>query len=270
MNTTYRQKASEIYKDWHVIDAAGRPLGRVASEAATLLRGKHKPTFEPHLDAGDFVIVVNASRVVVTGRKAGQNRYYRHSGYPGGLKSRSYTEQLEKFPEKVIEQCVWGMLPKGSLGEQIIKHLKVYRGPTHPHQSQVTGSERAKEARVQAAAGLAAAPASPPIRLRMKVQRPAAPLDASEAAPVEQAPAPPVAEIAVEAPPPAQDVDVPAGSAPDEASAEAPKRTPRRKTAEPAAAVEPSATGLEAAAEEKPKRTRRRAAPAESEEKGDA
>jgi large subunit ribosomal protein L13 len=150
MNTTVRLKASEIYKDWHVIDAANRPLGRVATEAATLLRGKHKPAFEPHLDAGDFVIVVNASKVRVTGAKGEQRRYYRHSGYPGGLKSRTYTEQMARFPDRVIEQAVWGMLPGGPLGEKMLKHLKVYAGPNHPHASQIAFTEKARAARSEA------------------------------------------------------------------------------------------------------------------------
>ena len=158
MNTTVRIKQSQVYKDWHVIDAAGRPLGRVATEAAYLLKGKHKPTYEPHLDDGDFVIVVNASQVRVTGRKSEQITYYRHSGYPGGLKSRSYNEQMEKFPERVLEQAIWGMLPKGPLGKAMFKHLKVYRNANHPHQSQVVGSDKAKAARDAAAAESATAP----------------------------------------------------------------------------------------------------------------
>lgn len=147
MNTTVRLKASEISKDWVVIDAAGRPLGRVATEIATLLRGKHKPTFERHLDGGDFVIVINAAKVELTGAKDIQNKYYRHSGYPGGLSERPYLEQLARFPDRVIKSAVWGMLPKGTLGESMLKHLKVYSGPNHPHQSQITGSEKAKAAR---------------------------------------------------------------------------------------------------------------------------
>ena len=150
MNTTVRIKASEIYKDWHVIDAAGRPLGRVATEAATLLRGKHKPTYEPHLDDGDFVIVINAAQVRVTGRKAEQIKYYSHSGYPGGLKTRSYEDQLARFPERVLEKAIWGMLPGGPLGEKMFKHLKVYKTAHHPHQSQLAGSQKAKEAREEA------------------------------------------------------------------------------------------------------------------------
>ena len=149
---TVRMKASEITKDWRVVDAAGRPLGRVASEVAALLRGKHKPTFEPHLDGGDFVIVINASQVRLSGRKAEQMVYYRHSGYPGGLKSRGFAEQLERHPTRVIEQAVWGMLPDGPLGKKMLRHLKVYGGPKHPHEAQVTGSARASEARKAALA----------------------------------------------------------------------------------------------------------------------
>ncbi|MGI8925898.1 MAG: 50S ribosomal protein L13 [Tepidiformaceae bacterium] len=165
MNTTVRMKVSQIYKDWHVIDAAGRPLGRVATEAATLLRGKHKPTYEPHLDDGDFVIIVNAAQVRVTGRKSEQIKYHTHSGYPGGLKTRSYADQLAKFPERVLERAVWGMLPGGSLGEAIFRHLKVYRGINHPHQSQITGSERARATREALAAETVLA-TKKPARLR--------------------------------------------------------------------------------------------------------
>src|SRR5262249_20104630 len=139
--------ASEIYKDWRVIDAAGRPLGRVATEAATYLRGKHKPTYEPHLDDGDFVIVINAGQVRVTGNKAEQIKYHSHSGYPRGLRTRTFVDEFARYPERVIERAVWGMLPGGTLGESMIKHLKVYRGAHHPHQSQVTGSDRARAAR---------------------------------------------------------------------------------------------------------------------------
>lgn len=154
MNTTVRLKASEIYKDWHVIDAADRALGRVASEAATLLRGKHKPTFEPHLDMGDFVIVINASKVRVSGAKATQIKYYRHSGYPGGLKSRTYAEQMARFPDRVIEQAIWGMLPDGPLGKKMLKHLKVYAGPNHPHASQIAFTEKAQATRADATEAL--------------------------------------------------------------------------------------------------------------------
>ena len=166
MNTTVRMKASEIYKDWHVIDAAGRPLGRVATEAAILLRGKHKPTYEPHLDDGDFVIIINAAQVKVTGRKAEQIKYHTHSGFPGGLHTRSYSDQLAQHPERVLEKAVWGMLPGGPLGEAIFRHLKVYKGAHHPHESQVTGSARAQAARLEARDGIALQPRKAPPRLR--------------------------------------------------------------------------------------------------------
>ena len=141
MTSTIRGKAGDIRKEWHVIDAEGRSLGRVASEVASLILGKHKPTFEPHLDDGDFVIVINASSVRMTGRKAEQNRYYRHSGYPGNLRERTWAEQMERRPEFVIENAVYGMLPKGSLGHRLRRHLKVYAGSDHPHQSQLTSKQ---------------------------------------------------------------------------------------------------------------------------------
>lgn len=147
MNTTVRIKASQINKDWHVLDAEGVPLGRIATQAATLLRGKHKPTFEPHLDCGDFVIIVNAEKVTVSGAKVQEKLYYRHSGYPGGLRSRTFEQEHARFPDRAVRRAIWGMLPKGSLGESILNHLKVYAGPDHPHQSQVVGSERVRAER---------------------------------------------------------------------------------------------------------------------------
>ncbi len=152
MTATVRRKASEISKAWHVVDAAGRPLGRIASEVAVLLRGKHKPTYEPHLDDGDFVIIVNAREVRLSGRKAEQKVYFRHSGYPGNLRKRTFAEQMARRPERVLERAVWGMLPKGPLGKHMRRHLKIYAGPDHPHQSQVAGSLRAQEATARAEA----------------------------------------------------------------------------------------------------------------------
>lgn len=137
---TYSPRAAEITRRWHVVDAAGRPLGRVASEIASLLRGKHKPTFVEHLDVGDFVVVVNAEQVILTGRKDEQKTYYRHSGYHGGIKETSYQRMLQNAPERIIEKAVWGMIPKTRLGRTQIRHLKVYRGPDHPHEAQVRGS----------------------------------------------------------------------------------------------------------------------------------
>ena len=153
MTATVRRRASELRKDWHVVDAAGRPLGRVASEVAVLLRGKHKPDFEPHLDGGDFVIIVNAGKVRLSGRKAEQKVYYRHSGYPGNLRRRTFAEQMARRPELVLERAVRGMLPKGPLGKRLRRHLKVYPGPDHPHEAQVTGSLRAREAAAEREAG---------------------------------------------------------------------------------------------------------------------
>jgi large subunit ribosomal protein L13 len=133
---TYSPKASEITRAWHVIDAEGMVLGRVCTEAARLLRGKHKPVFAPHLDTGDHVIIVNADKVVLTAGKAERNQVHRYSGYPGGLKSQSYGEFLARRPADAIRHSVKGMLPKGPLGRRMVRKLKVYPGPTHPHAAQ--------------------------------------------------------------------------------------------------------------------------------------
>ena len=133
---TYTPKAGEIQHDWYVIDAAGLTLGRLASQIASVLRGKHKPTYSPHMDCGDFVIVVNAHKIRVTGRKLDQKFYYRHSGYPGGLKAISLRDQLDRHPDRVIQLAVRGMLPKNRLGRQMIKKLKIYATPDHTHEAQ--------------------------------------------------------------------------------------------------------------------------------------
>ncbi|RPI91929.1 MAG: 50S ribosomal protein L13 [Chloroflexi bacterium] len=133
---TYTPKPEDIQREWLVVDAKGQTLGRLASQIAHLLRGKHKPMFSPHMDVGDFVIVINCEKVRVTGRKLDQERYYWHSGYPGGIKSRTMREQLDRFPERVIEAAVRGMLPKNKLGRQMIKKLKIYAGDSHPHEAQ--------------------------------------------------------------------------------------------------------------------------------------
>ena len=133
---TFSPKAGDIQHQWHVIDASDVVLGRLASHAAILLRGKHKPIFAPHVDTGDFVIVVNAEKVALSGRKLEQKKAYRHSGYPGGLREVAYSDLLEKHPERVIEKAVRGMLPKNSLGRSMLRKLKVYAGPDHPHQAQ--------------------------------------------------------------------------------------------------------------------------------------
>ena len=133
---TFTAKTAEIERRWYVIDADGQTLGRLASKIAPILRGKHKPTFTPHLDCGDFVIVVNVEKVHVTGRKLDQKFYYRHSEYPGGLRSVNLRDQLERHPDRVLLSAVRGMLPKNKLGRQMIKKLKLYAGTDHPHQAQ--------------------------------------------------------------------------------------------------------------------------------------
>ena len=133
---TFSLKNSEVSRDWVVFDASGKILGRFATKIADKLRGKDKPTFTPHVDGGDFVVVINADKVKVTGNKAEQKKYYKHSLYPGGLKEKSYKEVLESTPERIIENAVKGMLPKNKLGKSIIKKLKVYSGSEHPHESQ--------------------------------------------------------------------------------------------------------------------------------------
>jgi large subunit ribosomal protein L13 len=133
---TYSAKAHEIQREWYVVDASGQTLGRLATRIASVLRGKHKPIYTPHVDCGDFVIVINADKVRVTGRKMDQKFYYRHSGYPGGLKQISLRDQLDRHPDRVIRLAVRGMLPKNRLGRQMIKKLKVYAMPDHPHQAQ--------------------------------------------------------------------------------------------------------------------------------------
>jgi len=133
---TFTQKQEEIERDWYVVDAEGETLGRLASRIAPILKGKHKPIYTPHLDCGDFVVIVNAEKVRVTGRKLDQKLYHRHSGYPGGLKSISLRDQLNRYPERVLQAAIRGMLPKNKLGRRMIKKLKVYAGDAHPHEAQ--------------------------------------------------------------------------------------------------------------------------------------
>ena len=133
---TFSLKSTEVVRDWVVFDASDKVLGRFATKIADKLRGKDKPTYTPHVDGGDFVVVINADKVKVTGNKAEQKKYYKHSLYPGGLKEKSYKELLESNPERIIENAVKGMLPKNKLGKSIIKKLKVYSGSEHPHESQ--------------------------------------------------------------------------------------------------------------------------------------
>lgn len=136
MKTTKSIREQDLQRDWFVVDAQGQTLGRLASRVATILRGKHRPEYTPHVDCGDYVIIVNAEKVHTTGRKMTQKKYYRHSGYPGGIKEVTLRDQLQKFPERVLEYAVKGMLPKNRLGRRMFKKLKVYAGPNHPHEAQ--------------------------------------------------------------------------------------------------------------------------------------
>lgn len=136
MRTTFMANAQNIERKWYVIDAEGQTLGRLASEVASILRGKHKPTYTPHVDTGDHVILLNASKIQLTGNKLNDKIYYRHSLHPGGLKTRTALEMRTNYPERMLEQAIKGMLPKNSLGRQIAKKLHVYAGSEHPHQAQ--------------------------------------------------------------------------------------------------------------------------------------
>ena len=136
MNKTYLPNQETVERDWYVVDAADQRLGRLATEIAMVLRGKNKPQFTPFMDAGDFVIVVNAEKVVVTGKKSSQKLYRRHSGRPGGMKTETFEHLQGRLPERIIEKAVKGMLPKNNLGRQLFKKLKVYAGSTHPHSAQ--------------------------------------------------------------------------------------------------------------------------------------
>jgi large subunit ribosomal protein L13 len=133
---TYYPKSGEVTRDWYLVDANGQSLGRLATKIAGVLLGKGKPTFTPGVDTGDYVVVVNAERVQVTGNKMEEKIYYRHSGYPGGLKSITLRDQLARYPDRVLRRAVWGMLPHNKQGRRLIKNVKIYAGPDHPHEAQ--------------------------------------------------------------------------------------------------------------------------------------
>ena len=137
LQKTFTPRPGDIDRSWWLVDATGLPLGRVASEVATLLRGKHKPTFAPHMDMGDHVIIVNAAKVAITGAKADQTKYYRHSGYPGGLTEATFRQEMARHPDRVVEKAVKGMLPRNRLGRAMASKLKVYAGAEHPHAGQM-------------------------------------------------------------------------------------------------------------------------------------
>ena len=134
--STFMAKKEEVQRDWYVIDASGKPLGRLATKIAMILRGKHKPIYTPHVDTGDYVIVVNADKVILTGKKMDDKMYYHHTGYPGGIKTQNFRTLINKNPEKVVYKAVWGMLPHNALGRKMIKKLKIYAGEKHPHEAQ--------------------------------------------------------------------------------------------------------------------------------------
>jgi large subunit ribosomal protein L13 len=136
VKTTISARAQDVQRDWYVVDAQGLTLGRLATRVATILRGKHKPIYTPHVDCGDYVIVINAEQIHTTGQKLNQKKYYRHSNYPGGLKEVSLRDQLQKFPDRVLEAAIRGMLPKNRMGRQMFRKLKIYPGPRPPHEAQ--------------------------------------------------------------------------------------------------------------------------------------
>jgi large subunit ribosomal protein L13 len=256
--------ASDIYKDWHVVDAADQPLGRVASEVAKLVVGKHKPTYEPHLDDGDYVIVLNAAKVRVTGRKREQMVYYRHSGYPGGLKSRSYDQQMERFPETILERAINGMLPKGSLGQQMRRHVKIYAGAEHPHHGQMAAMEKAvAERQTTAAEALNKSITSPkpPPRLR-PLAVPQGTVAAEPAPAVEEKPKPKRRTAKKKADEAAVVVEADAGTEVEE-KPKPKRRTAKKKADEAAVVVEADAgTEVEEKPKPKPRTTKKKAAEA--------
>ncbi len=134
--TTFSMKSKDIKRDWYLIDASDKVLGRLATKIASMLKGKHKPEYEPHMDVGDYIVVINAEKIRVTGKKATDKKYYHHTGYPGGIKETTFNKLLEKKPERILELAVKGMLPKRSLGRQMLRKLKVYAGPEHSHSAQ--------------------------------------------------------------------------------------------------------------------------------------
>ena len=152
---TYSLSSKDVEVRWHVVDAADRTLGRLATEVSHLLRGKYRPTYTPHMDNGDFVVIINAGKVRVTGSKSRQKIYYRHSGYPGGLTETPYLRMLERHPERIVQAAVKGMIPHNRLGRKILRHLKVYAGSEHPHEAQVNagkGKEKAEAEKAEATA----------------------------------------------------------------------------------------------------------------------
>jgi large subunit ribosomal protein L13 len=229
----YNPRASELVNDWQVLDASGQVLGRLATQVATFLMGKHKPSYVPHMLTGDFVVVLNAKEIKVTGLKAEQKIYRRHSQYPGNLKEIPYARMQERQPERIIELAVKGMLPKNKLGRQMLKRLKVYAGAEHPHEAQILGSER-REAREEAAAVKAEAAAVEAAK------------DAPKKAPAAKKASAPKAEAAVTEAVATEVVET-AEAAPKKASAAKKKPAAKKPTAKKPAAKKPAAKKATAA-----------------------
>lgn len=230
----YNPSANDLVNDWQVVDASGQVLGRLATQIATLLMGKHKPNYVPHMMSGDFVVVINAEQIKVTGLKAEKKIYKRHSQYPGNLKEISYEVMHDRRPERVIELAVKGMLPKSKLGRQMLKRLKVYAGAEHPHSAQVLGSER-RDAREAAAAAKAEAETA-----KAEVKKPAAKkAPAKKAAP--KAKAEVKAEVAPEAEAAVATEEKPAAKKPAAKKPAAKKATAKKAPAKKAAAKKPAA-----------------------------
>ena len=228
---TYSLKAGAIRKAWHILDAENVPLGRLATRASVLLRGKHKPTYTPHLDMGDFVVVVNADKVKLSGNEV-DKKYYRHSGFPGGLSTRTFKDLQERFPTRAVEIAVKGMLPHNRLGAQVLRHLKVYAGPAHPHEAQMragTGARALKRAETVAAAPKPTRRAPAP-----KAEAPVAPPAAVEDAPKAAVPAPRRKAAPKKAAVPAAKKAAPNAKAEPKAEAK-PRTTARRAPAKEAA-----------------------------------
>ncbi len=221
---TYSPKKADLVHNWHVLDAEGQTLGRLATQAASLLRGKHNPRYTPHMDCGDYVVIVNAEKINVTGRKTGQKMYYRHSGYPGGLKEETLERLMKRKPERVVELAIQGMLPHTALGRAMYKKLRVYKGPSHPHQGQLAAPAGGQPARKAAApAPATAAQAAPP---------PAQPSPTAAPEPAASAPA-------AAAPPAASTAAPPAGAS--TAPAETTTGTPGATATGPETAASPNA-----------------------------
>jgi large subunit ribosomal protein L13 len=231
---TYSPKKSELVHAWHLLDAEGQTLGRLATQAASLLRGKHNPRYVPHMDCGDYVVIINAEKINVTGRKPGQKMYYRHSGFPGGLKEETLERLLRRRPERVLELAIQGMLPHTALGRAMYKKLRVYKGPSHPHLGQLASPGGAP------APAKAAAPASAP------TAAPASAPGAPPAAPTAE-PAAAGAGVATSAPPTAPAPAAPTAAATEPSAPAAATTTPTAETVEDANAAAPATPPAESA-----------------------